>query len=814
MKNKELIKQMTLEEKASLMSGKNFWETQDIKKYDIPSIFLADGPHGIRRQEAAADHLGLNESLKATCFPTAVSLANTWNSELINEVGVLLGKEANYQKVNVLLGPGTNIKRNPLCGRNFEYYSEDPYLSGMMASSLIQGIQESGVSACVKHFAANNQEERRMAIDTILDERTLREIYLTPFEMAVKEGKTKGLMSSYNKINGIYANEHPHLLKKVLREEWGYEGIVVTDWGGNNSRIEALKVGNELEMPGNAGDTNRDIINAINEGKLEEKYLDEAVDRLLTTIFETTDAIKNKPSKFDKNTHHEFARKTASEAIILLKNDKNILPLEKNERVAIIGDFAKNPRYQGAGSSIVNPTHLDTTIDVISEYDLDYIGFEQGFKRYGKKSNKLTKRALKLAQKADVVLFYAGLDEITEVEGLDRNNMKLPQNQIDLINKLAEENHRIIVILSCGSAIEIDFDHKVDAILHGYLLGQAGAKAILDTVVGKVNPSGRLSETIPVKYEDVSSAPYFPGKEVSVEYREGIYVGYRYFDKLNIPVKYPFGFGLSYTKFEYLDLEVLTEGVKFKIKNTGSVIGKEVAQLYIGKKDTKIFRANKELKGFIKVGLLANETKEVFIPFNDYTFRYWNIETNQYEIENGKYEIYLGQSINDIKLTGEIKQKGTTNKIPYDESRLPSYFSGNIKDVGLEEFENLLGFKAPNPNRKYIKRKRINVEYNTTVAELRYARGWTGRLFAWAIRFAPKFLKAIGKKQLANTIYMGMYHQPMRGISRMTNGMLSWGQLDGLILMFNGKFFKGIRLYFKEGKIKKRRNKLAKKQNQ
>lgn len=813
MKNLDTIKKMSLEEKASLTSGKNFWETKNIDHLDIPSIFLADGPHGIRRQEAAADHLGLNESLKATCFPTAVSLANTWNSDLVEKVGIALGIEAKHQKVNVLLGPGTNIKRNPLCGRNFEYFSEDPYLAGIMASSLIKGIQANGVSACVKHFAANNQEERRMVIDTIVDERTLREIYLTPFEMAVKQGKTKAIMSSYNKLNGTYTNEHEHLLRNILRNEWGFNGVVVTDWGGNNDRIKALKAGNELEMPGNGGDTDREIIDAINKGELEEKYLDEAVDRLITLIQETNSEIKNKPVNFDAKKHHEFARKVAAESIVLLKNKDNVLPLKNKEKVVIIGDFAKKPRYQGAGSSIVNPTFLDNTLDVIREYNLEFLGYEPGFKRYGKKSKRLINKALKLSEKANTILLYVGLDEITEVEGLDRINMKLPSNQIELIHALAKTGKKIILVISCGSAIEINFDDKVDAIVHGHLLGQAGSRALLDVITGKISPSGRLSETLPQKYSDVPSSPYFPGKEISVEYRESIYVGYRYYDKIKMDVKYPFGFGLSYSDFEYSNLKVNNKGVTFDLKNIGDYPASEVCQLYIGKKDSNIFRSEKELKGFKKVELLPNETKKIEISFNEYTFRYWNVKTNKYEVEAGDYQIYICKHVNQIELKGELNIEGTTDVLPYDLEKLPSYQKGDIKNISLNEFETLLGDKVPNPNRSFVKKNRIHVSYNTTVAELRYAKGWTGRLFSFGIRMAPKLLRSLGKKQLANTIHMGLYHQPMRGISRMTNGAISWGQLEGLLIMFNGKFFKGLKRFFKEGKIKKQRNKKLKKQN-
>lgn len=806
MNNKKIIEKMTLEEKASLLSGRDFWTTESIERLNVPSIFLADGPHGVRKQAAASDHLGLNESIKATCFPTSATMANTWNVDLIEKLGNALGSEAVDQDVNILLGPGTNIKRSPLCGRNFEYFSEDPFLSGKMSSAHIKGVQSNGISACVKHYAANNQEERRLVIDTILDERTLREIYLTPFEHSVKEANVRTVMSSYNKVNGVYANENNHLLKDILRDEWDFDGIIVTDWGGNNDRVKALEASNELEMPGNKGETDLDIINAVKSNVISEDIVDEAVDRLLNVIYKTNETLENKTKEVNYDENHEVAYETAKEAIVLLENKNNFLPLNSEQKIAVIGDFAKEPRYQGAGSSIVNPTKVDDTLSFIDEYSNNFVGFERGFKRYGKKSSRLIKKAVKLANKSDVVLLYLGLDEISEAEGIDRKNIKLPKNQLDLLNSLIETNKKIVVVLSAGSVVEIDFNDKVDGLLHGYLLGQAGSKAILDVLYGKVNPSGKLSETIPLSYEDVSSSNYFPGKEVSVEYREGIYVGYRYFDKVNKKVKYPFGYGLSYTSFEYSDLVVTEKGATFNITNTGDVLGKEVAQLYVGLEDSKIFRAKKELKGFAKVELKPNETKEVFIPFDEYTFRYFNIITNKFEIEEGSYTIYINSSVETNLLKDNINKKGTTNKLPYQDSeKLKSYFKGNIEDVSLEEFEELLGFKAPNPNRNYYKKNRIVVDYNTTVYELRYAKGWTGRFFSRMIRFAPKFLRFFGKKELANTIIMGMYHQPMRGLSRMSNGMVSWGQLDGLITMFNGKFFKGFKKYLKEGKIKKRR---------
>lgn len=672
MRYKELIGRMTLEEKAVLMSGKDFWQSQEIEHLGIKNMFLADGPHGIRKQTAAADHLGLNPSEPATCFPTAATVANSWNEELSEKIGEYLGKEAVTQKVNVLLGPGINMKRNPLCGRNFEYFSEDPYLAGKLAAGYIRGIQSHGISACVKHFAVNNQEERRMVIDTIVDERTLREIYLTAFEIAVNEGNTKSIMSSYNMLNGTFTNENIHLMKDILREEWKFDGVVVTDWGGCNDRVAGLIAGNELEMPTTAGESNQEIINAIKSGKVKEEVLDECVDRLLHLIFETNKALENNQVEFNKEEHHKMARKVAEESIVLLKNEGRILPLDGSKNVAIIGDFAKKARYQGAGSSIVNPTILDSTIECFNKLGLINIGYEPGYDRYGKKDNKKIQRACNLAKEADVVLLYIGLDEVTEAEGLDRQEMQIPQNQIDLLNELYEVNKNIIVVLSCGSAVEMPWINKAKGLVHAYLSGQAGAEAILRVITGKVNPSGKLAETYPLKYEDTSSFKYFPGKEVSVEYREGIFIGYRYYDTANVDVLFPFGYGLSYTTFEYHDLvlsrkEMLDTDelvVSLKITNTGAVAGKEVVQLYVSDLTHLTIRPIKELKDFVKVELQAGETKEVQMTLDKRAFAWYNETISDWYVGTGEYEILIGKSSREIVLKDVIKVQSTV-ELPF-----------------------------------------------------------------------------------------------------------------------------------------------------
>jgi len=746
-------------------------------------------------------------------------MANSWNDELGEEMAKCLGKEAVSQDVNVLLGPGTNMKRNPRCGRNFEYFSEDPYLAGKMASAYSRGIQSNGISACVKHFAANNQEEGRMTMDSVMDERTLREIYLPAFEMAVKDGGVRTIMSAYNLINGVYANESEHLLKEILRDDWGFKGVIVTDWGGDNDRIAGLKAGNELEMPTTGGETNEDIVKAVqNEPELED-VLDECIDRLLDLIFTTNAALKNAKAELGDDAekakvehermveaHHEMAVKAAEEAMVLLKNEGGALPLKENEKVAVVGDFAAIPRYQGAGSSLVNPTRLDKTLDVIKDYGFEYVGYEKGFDRYGKKKKGLIKKAVKLANRADTVLAYIGLDEITESEGLDRANIFLPQNQIDFLAALKKTGKKVVAVLSCGSAVEVTFDDSCDALLYAALSGQGGAKAILNVLTGKVNPSGKLSESYPIQYSDCPSASHFPGEFRTVEYREGLYIGYRYYDTANVPVKYPFGFGLSYTSFEYSDVKADKNGVKFTIKNTGEVLGKEVAQLYIGKKDGEVFRPKKELKGFKKVELAPGESKEIVIPFDEYTFRYFNVETNKWEIEGGKYEVYVAASVEDVRLETSVEIAGTNAKCPYNKDALPSYYSGNVANVEAGEFETLIARPIPDPKTglNFYKKKRIHVDYNTTIKELKYSRRWVGRLFAGAINFAIGFMRGIGKRTMANTLIMGVLNQPMRGLSRMTGGALNFPQLDGLIEMFNGHFWKGLHHFLKAGRARKR----------
>lgn len=684
----------------------------------------------------------------------------------------------------MVLGPGLNVKRSPFCGRNFEYFSEDPYLAGKMAASYIRGIQKNGVSACPKHFAANSQELRRMASDSVMDERTLREIYLTGFEIAVKEGHAKSIMSSYNRINGTYANENGHLLQEILRDEWGFDGFVVSDWGGSNDHVEGVRAGSHLEMPTTGGDSDPELIDAVKAGRLSEELLDRRVDELLDVILSVTRAVKPLEGKpFDIDAHHAMAARASEQSIVLLKNEGNILPLKKGVKVAVIGEFAQKARYQGAGSSVVNPTKLDHAMDVIKNFDLDVVGFEPGYPRSGKGDPAMRAQAVELAKKADVVLLYIGLDEISEAEGLDRSHMRLAQSQVELIEAVAEANPNVVAVMSAGSAVEMPWLPKVKALVHGYLCGQAGAASVLKAIVGQVNPSGKLAESYPVRYEDVSSAPYFPAKERTAEYREGLFVGYRYFQSANVPVLFPFGFGLSYTSFEYSDLTVTDKEATFTLKNTGSMDGAEVAQLYVSKPDGEVFRPARELKGFAKVFLKAGESKKVTIPLDDKAFRYFNVDTNKFEVEGGEYQILIGASCADIKLSGAVSVQGTGAKSPYNKEKFAKYFSGDIKSISDAEFEALLGRPIPDGHWSGT------LEMNDALCQMYYAKSGLAR---FAYKILTNLINKSIEKGEPNLNLLFNYNMPFRAIAKMTGGICTMEMAEGILTIVNGHFFKGL----------------------
>lgn len=666
---KKLISQMTLEEKASLCSGLDFWHLKGIERLGIPSIMVSDGPHGLRKQDEKGDHVGIYNSVPATCFPSAAGLASSWNRELVEKVGAALGEECQAEGVSVLLGPGANIKRSPLCGRNFEYFSEDPYLSSEMAASHIKGVQSQGVGTSLKHFAANNQEHRRMSVDAVVDERTFREIYLASFEGAVKKGKPWTVMCSYNKINGEYASENKYLLTDILRDEWGFEGFVVSDWGAVNERVKGLEAGLDLEMPSSFGIGDQKIVEAVKEGKLSEEVLDRAVERILNIIFKAVDNRKENAT-YDKEEHHRLAREVARECMVLLKNEDNILPLKRQGTIAVIGEFARKPRYQGGGSSHVNPTKLDDIYEEIKKSAGDNVRviYAQGYNvDKDEVDESLLEEAKRVAKEADVAVIFAGLPERYESEGYDRQHMRMPENHCALIEGVAEVQPNVVVVLSNGSPVEMPWLDKVKGLLEAYLGGQALGGAIADLLFGDANPSGKLAETFPKKLSDNPSYLNFPGEGDRVEYREGVFVGYRYYDKKGIEPLFPFGYGLSYTTFEYSDLTISkkemldteTVTVSVKVKNTGEMAGKEIVQLYVRNVESTVIRPEKELKGFEKVELKPGEEKTVTFELDKRAFAYYNVDIRDWHVETGEFEILIGKSSRDIVLKDKILVKST-----------------------------------------------------------------------------------------------------------------------------------------------------------
>ena len=781
MKHPEILQKLSLEQKCALLSGKNTWQTQDYPKQGVPAIWLSDGPNGLRKQAGAADHLGLNPSVPATCFPTAATMANSWDPELGEEVGRALGEETAANRVNVLLGPGLNVKRSPLCGRSFEYFSEDPYLSGKMAAAYVRGIQENGIAACPKHFAVNSQELRRMASNSVLDERTLRELYLTAFEIVVKEAHPKSIMSAYNKVNDTYANENHHLLVDILRKEWGFDGAVVTDWGGSNDHVEGVKNGSTLEMPSPGLGGARKLLKAVAEGSLTEQEIDLRVDELLELVLSTTAALEKEPRSFDEKAHHELAQRAAAESIVLLKNEGGILPLKHGKKVTLIGDFALTPRYQGAGSSMVNPTRVDSLKDAMEAAELDMVGYCAGYERSGKPNKAYLEEAVSQAKMADVVILCIGLDESSESEGLDRTHIGIPAVQKQLLDAVTAANPNVVAVVSAGSVIETDWVEQCKAVVHGYLGGQAGASAMLEVLTGWQNPCGKLAETIPLRYEDTPAARYFPGKKQNAEYREGLYVGYRYYETANKAVRYPFGYGLSYTTFAYSDLKVNADKVTFTITNTGSVAGAEIAQLYVAKPDATVFRPAKELKGFTKVFLKAGESKTVTIPLDDKTFRYWNVTTDSWEVEGGSYQLLVGANVQDIRLTVEITLPGTGAPDPYAGKDLAHYHTAHVQEVPDAEFEALLGRPLPE--------EITAIDRTMTLGELHHSRSPLCWLIAGVLTLLLRSGEKRGKPNL-NVLFQ--YNMPLRGLAQMTNGMIGDEFVDGLVLEAKGFWVIGI----------------------
>ena len=786
MRHQDIISKLSLEEKCALLQGATTFGSWGNERAGIPAIEFSDGPSGVRHQAGAADHLGLNGSEPATCFPTAVTMANSWDTELGERVGAAMGQEAASQGVDVLLGPGLCIKRNPLCGRNFEYFSEDPYLAGKMAASYVRGIQSNGIAACPKHFAVNSQETRRQASDSVLDERTLREIYLTAFEIVVREAAPKTIMSSYNLVNGTYANENAHLLDDILRREWGFDGAVVTDWGGSNDHAAGVAAGSTFEMPAPGLGSVRELVAAVAAGTLGEKDIDARVDEVIDLALAVHPVTAAAEKTFDVEAHHQLARQAAAEGAVLLKNEPDadghvLLPLAAGTKVALIGDFAQTPRYQGAGSSAVNSTKVDSLLGMVGETDLTLVGYEPGFERHGGANAGKLEAALDLARHADVVILALALDEIAESEGADRMGMTLNQNQVELVHAVAEVNPNVVALLSAGSCVETGWAADVRSVLYCALGGQAGAGAALDIVCGKVNPSGKLTETWPLRLADVPSSTAFPSDEKRAEYREGLYVGYRYFQTAHKPVAYPFGYGLSYTTFAYGNLEASEWDATFTVTNTGTVAGTEVVQLYVAKPDHDVFRPESELKGFARVTLAPGESKVITIALGDKAFRYFNDATGNWEVEGGTYELRIAASSEDVRLTARVEVAGTDAANPYAGRDVSAYETADVAHVSDAQFEALLGHPVPDDGPA--------IGRNMCFRDLNHGRS---PIF-WIVWLVLRGIKNHADKSgHPNLNVLFIWNMPLRALAKMTNGMVNMRMVDALVMEIRGFWIIGI----------------------
>lgn len=759
---KESIGQLDINTKAKLLTGKSFWRTAECGQIGLDSVLLSDGPHGLRVQKKTADNFGIGASLPATCFPTAATMACSWDTELCEELGKYLGKEAAFQGVSMLLGPGLNVKRSPLCGRNFEYFSEDGYLSGKLAAAYVRGIQSTGVVSCIKHFAVNSREYGRMVMDAVIDEQTLRETYLTGFEIAVKEGGAGAVMTAYNKLNGVYCNQNERLIVDVLRGEWGFDGLVVSDWGGTCDRVAAVKAGADLEMP-HYGGSAAQIVSAVQSGELDERAVDACIERLYA-FSQAAHDIERKPVDYKK--HSDFAQKCAENSLVLLKNEDGALPLGREERVALIGQFAEEPREQGAGSSRVNPVYLSNICGAIKNSGLNFVGYERGFHRYGKPSDNLIRRALKLARSADTIVVCLGLDEKHEAEGSDRKDLTFPQNQAELLRALSATGKKIIALLSCGSPVDMSWDKYCRGVIHCYLSGQSGAAAAVRALTGEVNPSGRLAESYPYKLSDSPCAEIYDNNAYKTDYAEGIYVGYKYFNAMEVPVKYPFGYGLSYTRFAFYDCKADEAGCTLKVKNAGDADGATVVQVYV-RAPRNLEKSPSELKAFKKVFLRAGEEVEVFLPFDEYSFRVWDERMNCWR-KGGEYTVSIGENSRDIFYTQKVNAAGGQ----------PDF--GEAKITYREYFDSRI---SPDQPPKIYKKGELRAMLTTEVSDLKYCKGFVAKLF-WLI-------SAICARSKNVVISNSMTHLPLRYL------MIFLGyddvQSEGFIQACNGSFFKGIK---------------------
>ncbi len=763
-----ILEKMTLKEKIALCSGANFWQTKAMEQHGIPSLFMCDGPHGLRKQENVGDMLGINESRPATCFPAAVTTGMSWDVALMERIGWAIGKEASACDVGLVLGPGANIKRDPKCGRNFEYISEDPYVTGKMAAGLIRGLQENGTAASLKHFACNQQETSRFNSDSILDERTLWEIYLTGFEIAVKEGKPGTVMCSYPKINGVHASDHKELLTDILRTEWGFEGMVVTDWGAMNDRIEGFRAGCDLNMPGGSDYMEAEVLEAVQSGKLPEEAVNTSARRVLELVFRQWQA-----ETFREEEHHALAREAAEAGAVLLKNEGNLLPLKKEQKIALIGHMAKHPRYQGAGSSHINPFRVVSAAEAMPD-----CAYASGCDEQGNTTDSLLAEAVAAAKAAEIAVLFVGLPGKYESEGFDRDTLQMPAGHLRLIGEVSKVNPNTVVVLTCGAVVECPWADSVKAILYMGLPGQAGGEAIANLLYGKVNVSGKLTESWPYSYADCPTAGCYGTKDA--QYREGVYVGYRYYDKAGISVRWPFGFGLSYTSFAYSDLRVDGDRVAVTVTNTGAVPGAEVVQLYIAPHTAGIHRPVKELKGFHKVFLQPGEAATVEFALDDRSFAVWQ---NGWKVPAGSYDILVGN------LSAEIQKAGIS--VPAPAWQPGSWYEAPKGTPTQETWEAMLG-------RKYVETVPTKGQFtmDNSVMEMKDHSLIMKIMFKATEGVVAKGFG--GKKDYENPEFRMMMAAsaggPLRGMQ--ISGGIKGGLMRGLLHMANGHYFKGIKTIF------------------
>ena len=817
MKYKELIDQMSLEEKAGLCSGKDMWHTKEIERLGIPSVMVCDGPHGLRKQDSSGVSTNINQSVDAICFPTASATACSWDKELLYNMGCTVGEEAVAEDVAVVLGPGTNIKRSPLCGRNFEYFSEDPYLAGMLSAYFINGVQSKNVGTSIKHYCANNQETYRMTINSVVDERTLREIYLLPFEIAVKLSQPRTIMASYNLINDTYATENEFILNKVLREEWGFKGMVVSDWGATNKRVKGLIAGHDLEMPSSGGMNDKLLVKAVKDGSLDEALLDQAVDRVLSMVMPTKENPKD--ATYDKEEHYQIAKKIATECAILLKNEDNALPL-KAQKILLVGEMAIQPRFQGAGSSFVNCTKISTIEQSLRDAGIE-LEFTSGYSlddENEKKNAKLRKNAVELAKKYDTVLVVAGLPDKYEAEGFDRKHINMPESHNLLIEELAKVNKNVNVVLTMGASVTMPWIDGVKSVLNMYLGGQAAGEACVDLLLGKANPCGKLAETFALDLKDVPSTQNFPGARFSVEYREGLYVGYRYFNTVNAPVLFPFGYGLSYTQYEYSNLKLSAKSisdtdkltVSVDVQNVGEVDGKEIVQLYVNDVVSTVYTPYQQLKGFEKVELKAGEKKTVTFELDKRSFAFYNTEAQDWQVESGEFKIMIGASSRDIRLTEsvEVKSTDTAEIIPTDKDSW--YMNPSDREITKEEF---LAMSKLNIKEDYRIAKKGSFTEDDSFEDMAHTSG----LARFALKIAKPAIRMSMKAKKDDPNYLMIYEvmktSPMRALAFSSQGMFNMKMVDGVVTVMNGKFFKGVGMVLKniggdeEDKAKKKAQK-------